>query len=214
MNRFWILILLTLVLHPALAGQECLKPKTNYERKCGEVSNLHNLPVLAEVNDCAEIRVKAHSHWNASGLRLQKGHEYRLEVARDGKWCDANVVTDGNGWQIRVGAKRPGSGQCPVGGECGKCRPKRAVSGPEVDLGGFYNGFVNSTKWLARKRDQRLFTLIGVVEAELAADEFVIGNGTTYTPKHDAEFCAYANDLSFMYWNNSGELQLTITRVK
>ena len=37
--------------------------------------------------------------------------------------------------------------------------------------------------------------------------------GTTVTAPADGEFCAYANDLMFMYGNNKGQLSLTVTRV-
>ena len=65
-----------------------------------------------------------------------------------------------------------------------------------------------------RNTDYRLFSLVGIAKGELAQEEFAIAYRKVITPKHNAEFCAYANDLSFMYGNNSGALKLTITRTK
>lgn len=210
-NLFLISLLLVA---PVMADQHCIKPKTNYERNCAAVTNLNNLPAITEVNGCAIITVQASSHWNASGLRLQKGHAYRLEVAKNDQWCDASVVTDSSGWLVRKGANTPGSGKCPDNGECGKCKADKAVNGPVVDLGGLVNGFIKASSWLRRNTDHKLFSLIGIAEGELSHEEFAINQGKFFTPKHDAEFCAYANDLSFMYGNNSGALTLTITRTK
>ena len=72
---------------------------------------------------------------------------------------------------------------------------------------------------LVRSPNEKLFQLMGLIyhkcgdASRSCVTQFAIGKqGRTIKPKIDGEFCAYANDLPFMYGNNSGEIILRITR--
>lgn len=54
------------------------------------------------------------------------------------------------------------------------------------------------------------FALIGTVEGDRAT-RFVIGSGTDWTASATGELHCYANDLSFMRFNNSGAVTLTLS---
>jgi hypothetical protein len=51
------------------------------------------------------------------------------------------------------------------------------------------------------------FALIGTVSG---ADAFVIGDGRDWTAPRDGELWCYANDVWFMYGNNTGAISLDI----
>ena len=211
MTRYRLFALLLLI-NPAMAAEEgCINPKTDYKRTCADVSNLQNLASLPRVNDCAIITIDSRSHWNASGLRLEKDKVYTLEVGDNDIWCDKNVVTNYKGWQVSTkGNSR--SGPCPD--ECIKCGRGKAIKGPMVNKGTLGNALLKSAAWFRRNPDSRLFALVGMVKGELYNEEFDISKQQTVIPKADAEFCAYANDLSLMYGNNSGTLRLKIRRIR
>jgi len=66
--------------------------------------------------------------------------------------------------------------------------------------------------WVVIRRvpSARWFALIGTVEG---ADRFVIGIDRTWTAPRDGELWCYANDVWFMYFNNSGFVTLQIEEV-
>ena len=193
------------------AGPYCLQTRMDYERRCADVSSPNRMPTLRNPNDCAIVNIASQSRWNASNLRLEANKKYTLEVigGRSDKWCDASVVTDYQGWDIEEGGNKPGSMACPA--ECEKCRPRDAVAGPHVNLGVFGNIVIKASKLLRRQPDRKLFALIGFVKGEGYEEIFNITNSLEFSPRRDAEFCAYANDVSFFYGNNSGSLQLKIS---
>ncbi len=68
------------------------------------------------------------------------------------------------------------------------------------------------TERLRRVPSARWFALIGVV---VGAPEpaFLIGKSRMIVPLTGGRLKCFANDLSFMYWNNYGSVQLTVTRL-
>ena len=75
---------------------------------------------------------------------------------------------------------------------------------------------------LTRAGDQQYFYLMGAVGGhERSLELFPIGDGTGTGPcesrhirsEHGGEFCSFANDLFFKYGNNTGSLELTVTRI-
>ncbi len=210
MTRYLLLVTL-LMATPVLAAENCLKPKIDYQRDCAAISNLNNLPVLSAVDDCAIITLDARSHWNASGLRLEKNATYEFQLADDDTWCDASIVTNYKGWQVSKNGQAHG-GSCPA--ECSKCRQGEAVNGPLVNKGKLGNALLELAGSFCRKPDSHYFALIGVVRGEMYDTRFEFSKQPTFSPKADAELCAYANDLSFMYGNNSGSITLKVTRLK
>ena len=204
--------LLFVLFSPAVvAAPYCLQAGMDYERGCAEAADPNKLLRLRQVNDCAIVNVAAHSHWNASNLRLEVNKQYRLEVidGEQNKWCDASVISDYLGWDIRDGGSKPGSAACPT--ECTQCKPNDAVAGPSVSLGLFGDMVIKGTRLLRRQPEQKLFALIGFVKGEGYEETFHISNPLQFSPRRDAEFCAYANDVWLFYGNNSGALQLKIT---
>jgi hypothetical protein len=71
---------------------------------------------------------------------------------------------------------------------------------------------LEATKWSRRVPEERLFTLIGSIDQK--APYFGIGVEARIAPESTGTLYCFANDVSFMYWNNWGEIQLTITRTR
>ena len=69
-----------------------------------------------------------------------------------------------------------------------------------------------ATKGFRRVPEERLFTLIGSIDQK--APYFRIGVEASISPQSTGTLYCFANDVSFMYWNNFGEIQLTITRTR
>ena len=60
--------------------------------------------------------------------------------------------------------------------------------------------------------DARWFALIGEIGSD-PASQFVIGADCKFTAHHDGELACFANDLSRMYGNNKGKVELSVTRI-
>ena len=71
---------------------------------------------------------------------------------------------------------------------------------------------LEATKWSRRVPEERLFTLIGSIDQKVPY--FGIGVEARIAPASTGTLYCFANDASFAYWNNWGEIQLTITRTR
>ncbi len=79
------------------------------------------------------------------------------------------------------------------------------------------DGYV-SPNWLfrlaerfRRRPNDRWFALIGALNED-ESETFLIGSAATLTVAKDAMLGCYANDIPWMYFNNSGSVKLTVTR--
>ncbi|MDQ2694813.1 MAG: hypothetical protein M3Z21_05435 [Pseudomonadota bacterium] len=67
--------------------------------------------------------------------------------------------------------------------------------------------------WLRRCRKANWYTLIGNV-GKNRDSFFFIGSGTDYTAQATGELYTFANDAPFFYFNNHGNLRLTVRRIR
>ena len=181
----------------ANSQEPCHWLNVDYTRTCGAVENRKNLFRLQEKDDCATMEIAAESFWNASGIVFEKDVSYRIEVEDPkAEWTDASIDTTAKGWYLEG------------------TQPKDEIChGRGISVGFLKRVFINGTKWLRRAPDHDWFCLIGIVKGE-REEQFAIGTKTDdFKSETEGEFCSFANDLSFMYFNNSGSLQLTITRL-
>ncbi len=79
-------------------------------------------------------------------------------------------------------------------------------------------GFLSAMRSLARAPNQEYFYLMGALRGACydgltCEKQFPIGKETKFTAPADGEFCSFANDIPFMYWNNNGSITLTISRL-
>ncbi|MFC1602942.1 DUF2235 domain-containing protein [Pseudomonadota bacterium] len=140
--------------------------------------------VVNHVNKCAvKTMVDANQYLNNSGLVLEKGVKYRVDFNEKQRWMDAGQQATPTGWE-------------PA----------------ETGVAKFFR------KMLARDTNVELFHLMGAIYGECedgyyCGEEFPIKAGEPFEATASGEFCTFANDLPFMYWNNSEEIEIRISRV-
>jgi CO dehydrogenase/acetyl-CoA synthase epsilon subunit len=134
-----------------------------------------------------ETRVYAHLKYNRTGIYLEQGKSYKIEVVdrENHLWRDGSVKNlDGEGWDrddVKLGFVKEGG--------IALAEPFRRVT----------------------KDDAQWFTLCaGIGDDDKEA--FVIGNLLeNFTPDASGELCPFANDLDGYYGNNSGYLTIRVT---
>lgn len=182
----------------------CFAVKTYKDEKCGVRSIPDHDWIRLKEGDCAKLIIRAKSRWNASNLKLEKGVKYMFETGEDSTWSDASIEAGVYGWTpVALGAKefKGNVTAVPMGA------PKRA--------------FVSSLSHCRRAPDEHWFRLIGLVADKCSEhhplpitfqeDDRTEGDNKNISPA-DGQFCSYANDHSWFYWNNSGSLELIIKR--
>ncbi|KZM50999.1 DUF2235 domain-containing protein [Labrenzia sp. OB1] len=152
----------------------------------------------------------ARDKWNATGLFLKAGEDYRFSAS--GQWVDATIkcgpegTKDGDfqaGEVIHLAASAWGQVE----------KVFKALSGnPQTDF------------WLTRREGgMPWFSLVGVVANGISTDEtgnavphesLLIGKGAQISPKGDGYLYAFANDAWQAYGNNRGSVKLTVERIR
>jgi hypothetical protein len=131
-------------------------------------------------------RVYAHLKYNHTGIYLEKGKSYRIEVTGlpERKWRDGSIKpVDGKGWDRKSV-------------ELGLSEIAIAVSEP------FRRVTEKGAKW---------FSLCGSI-GDSDDNAFLIGNLLDgFVPEKSGELCAFANDLNGYYGNNSGYLEIRVS---
>ena len=137
-----------------------------------------------EIGTSITIPIKAHKEWNNTQIRLVAGEEYHLKAS--GQWTDLYIVCDADGWP----------------------------SGLLNLLFGLFglNLLLEASKGFRRAPEERMFALIGSIDQQ--APYFGIGVEAKIAPKATGTLYCFANDVPFFYWNNWGQIQLTITRTR
>lgn len=174
-----------------------IRPLTDLDRDCGDLEGQATYR-LNRPGSKIFTEVHAKSYWNAAGIIFEKGATYNIQVFnhKTVTWKDASQKpAPDKGWWPEKGA--------PIG--------SFDWITYWLSEGGRYFGYL-------RVQDKKLFVLMGViygkcVDGRVCAKHFPIkNNNEDFTAPEDGEFCAYANDLSFMYGNNEGSLVLRIMR--
>ncbi len=160
----------------------------DYEIKVFKGISVHKLMSQSNLRVPTKVgvvtRIYAYLKYNHTGIYLEKGKFYSIEVIELNKykWRDGGIhPVDGNGWNrasVKLGVR-----EIPIA----MAEPFRRVTGKGVN-------------W---------FTLCGCIGHN--DDAFVIGNQLkNFSPDKSGEFCAFANDLNGYYGNNSGFLKVRI----
>ena len=82
-----------------------------------------------------------------------------------------------------------------------------------TDAGGYDSRklLLRLTTWLRRYPSAKWFTLIGALGPGRAG-YFIIGTGCEYLAPEDGRLRCFANDVFLAYGNNTGAIELTMTR--
>lgn len=165
-----------------------------YDRDCGSLDWQQAFRLKFAAPDVV-LNLKSRSYWNASGLILEAGVVYVFSVAADDRWRDWWVPAGVNGWLDDDGQPLP-----PQGLTARLAALKRAPFEPYFQLmGATFNRCAN-----------------GMACSYVFPMNFAPGADGRLTfefeSQNEGEFCSFANDWPFMYWNNFGTIELTIHR--
>ena len=85
----------------------------------------------------------------------------------------------------------------------------------ECDTSGYAspNLLFRATEWLRRSPRSRWFVLITAINKDKHT-QFEIGTDRTVVAPTSGILTCYANDISFMYWNNHCSVELSVTRTR
>ncbi len=72
--------------------------------------------------------------------------------------------------------------------------------------------FLYLAQWLRRARGENWFALIGIISGDRSS--FLIGTDRTLIAPASGVLTCFANDVLFMYGNNTGFVELIITRTE
>lgn len=155
--------------------------------------------------------------WNPSNFAIQEGERYRVEVTGsrtglgDQFWFDGGIRVDAEGYSSYYDA----ISNCYVA--MGRCRPhlKKRRRKPDANwmslncaIGEFVRPLTTVTP--GQEEDARYLPLD---EARLQEDIFQIGHSFEFRANSTGQLICFANDAHTLYWNNKGQLNVTVTRV-
>jgi hypothetical protein len=81
--------------------------------------------------------------------------------------------------------------------------------GPEGDPSDSF--YMRAFERLRRMKDENWFELIGALNSDITT-AFPIGKGCLYEAQASGELTCFANDVEEFYFNNYGQVTLTVTR--
>lgn len=81
----------------------------------------------------------------------------------------------------------------------------------KCDACGYTSTYMNLYNRWKRSKDNHWFALIGSINQR---NDFLIGKSNQITFHENGKLYCYANDVMGFYWNNFGQISLTITRIK
>lgn len=126
---------------------------------------------------------------------LQVGESARAIIQAREKWNDTGItLTAGEVYRLTA---------------AGEWRDAGIACGP----GGYDspNLLLRASEWLRRAPRERWFMLVGSVGRDGGAP-FRIGREAPCRPTATGRLFCFANDVAFMYFNNHGSVELTVTR--
>lgn len=155
--------------------------------------------------------------WNPSDFAIQDGETYRIEVIGSHVgfgsqfWSDGGIRVDANGYESHYDA----ISNCYVA--LGRCRQhlksrRRLQTANWMALTCSIGLFVRPLHQVqvGYEEESRYLPLD---ESRLQETIFVVGLETEFRAIHSGQLICFANDAQTQYWNNKGELQVTVTRV-
>jgi hypothetical protein len=201
-------------------------PSPDYQSNCGARYEKF-LSKTLEKGECFEMEVMTASKWNASGVLLGPGN-YKVKVVKTiFPLMDATICATPTGW---IEDQEITPDNCPSYKEENHKGTFNELSDK------FFKFYFKLVEPFRRAPDQDWFYLMGAVagntynqfpivsgdsfsippEKKIASSENsgFIGPGDSDKKDNTGEFCAFVNDLSSKYGNNTGSLLLRVTRKK
>lgn len=170
--------------------QACYPPKKTPERI--NTADKEQVFVRLELDESIHVPVWANRWWNAVGLEIEAGDLY--SIVPTNTWQDGGIGCDADGWGEKL--RHVGLRRVKNQNWFKLCLARS----PEYDLELHNTNVVNWVRLEVARHDAQS----SIVAVGLGATVAIAGPGALYL---------FANDLDFMYFNNSGCLDVTITRL-
>lgn len=148
--------------------------------------------VRLKLDESLHVPVWANRWWNAVGLEIEAGDWY--SIVPKGTWHDAGIDCDADGWSNML--RHVGLRRVKDRNWFHLCLSRSQ----EYDLELHNPNVIN---WIQRE----------VARHDALSSIVAVGRGATVAMAGPGALYLFANDLDFMYFNNSGCLDVTITRV-
>ena len=161
----------------------------------------------------AYFTVDAAIEWNPSTFYIQNGETYVLNVdnASSQSWMDGDITSGADGYFSYYDAIQ----DCYIAqGACRSylSRPRRYSSANWFSLLCSI-GFLYDLVGEVQPGLELDATYLATDEATILDRTFYAGTSLTFTANHTGELLCFANDAMNSYWNNRGQLNVSITRL-
>jgi hypothetical protein len=154
--------------------------------------------------------------WNPSDFAIQEGETYSVKVegVQNGystqMWYDGGIRVNSVGYSSYFDS----ISNCYVG--MGRCRPhlrkrRRLPSAYWMSLVCSIGQFVRPLVEI-RPGDEQTARWMPLDEAVLQNTVFDVGEEVTFRSKFTGQLICFANDAHSLYWNNKGQIEVTVTR--
>lgn len=155
----------------------------------------------------ATFQVFANVTWNPSGFPVQTGEHYVIEVFGEQYWADGDIRSTADGYSFHYDV----ISNCFVA--VGRCRShlynRRRL--PEANWMALTCGIGEFTRQVTAAIDAYV-RYIPLQEELVAATAFAVGQRLEFIAATSGELICFANDAYTLYWNNRGEIDVTVTR--
>lgn len=180
-----------------------------------KITNIPNYELLPAPSK--EFMVYAAVKWNPSDFAIQEGEVYNVTVFgehngySDQLWYDGGIRVNSEGYSSYFDA----ISNCYVG--MGRCRSylkkkRRLPSANWMSLACAVGEFVRPlTEIEAGKEDQ--YRWMPLDESTLIETIFNVGRTVQFRAVYSGQLICFANDAHTLYWNNHGQIKVTVTRV-
>lgn len=174
--------------------------------------NYQDLPKPSKV-----FTVYAAIKWNPSDFAIQEGETYNVTVAgpHNGKatqmWNDGGIRVNSQGYSSQFDA----ISNCYVG--LGRCRPhlkkkRRLPTANWMSLACAIGEFVRPLTEVEPGEEAKV-RWMPLEEATLVETIFDVGRTVEFRAVYSGQLICFANDAHTLYWNNYGQIDVTVTRV-
>jgi hypothetical protein len=154
--------------------------------------------------------------WNPSDFAIQEGETYNITVhgSRTGYstqfWSDGGIRVNSEGYSSYYDA----ISHCYVG--MGRCRPhlkkkRRLPSANWMSLACAIGEFVRPLTEV-KVANIPSYRWIPLDEATLTETIFNVGRTVQFRAVYSGQLICFANDAQTLYWNNKGQIDVTVTR--
>jgi T6SS, Phospholipase effector Tle1-like, catalytic domain len=147
------------------------------------------------VDGTEKVAVHSEKLFNVSNIRVEKGARYTFKPAPDGRWLDKTIDCDATGWPDDI---------IQNGGAFGEIK--------ERFLESFFVSFAK------RVRAANWFEMVACIEYDddnaipIGAGQFADKNNAWVAPE-SGRLSFFANDHKGKYDNNSGSIEVEVTRI-